>query len=194
MKVTCLSVLLLATSAVARRNGVKTDARRRTRGLKTGDKDMGMSKGMSKGSKGMKGMGMKDKDANGCQSLKIYGFYSEAEAGFGQTAVGETITFPIYDYYTDEPIGTYVDSSTDAFVGGEFVDCTFAGSFNFGFDSSLDFPFTSQVLVAGTCLGDSNAITGGTGKYSCAAGSETFLEDTEDVFTSDLKICNTCPH
>jgi hypothetical protein len=163
MKATCLSVLLLATSAVAYKNGVKPeDRRRRTRGLKTGAKDMGMSKGMSKGAKTKKGM--KGKDSKGCQSLKIKAFYTEIEAGFGQTAVGETLTFPVYDYYTDEPIGTYTDQTTDIFVGGVFADCISTGSFNFDFDSSLEYPFTSQVMIAGTCMGASNTITGGTGQ------------------------------
>jgi hypothetical protein len=264
MKVTCLSILLLATSAVAYRNGVNPNGHgRRTRGvqgnnraLKTGNKNMVMikavkgmkdkdakdakavkdmkgmgmkdkdakhakgvkdmkgmgmkdkdakdakgvkgMKGMgmkdkdAKGVKDMKGMGMKDKDAKGCQSLKIKAPYSEVEAGFGQTAVGETLTFPVYDYYTNEPIGTYTDATTDILVGGEFVDCTFAGSFNFDFDASLEFPFVSQVVVAGTCLGASNSIAGGTGKYACASGSEIFIDGGEDYFASNLSICNTC--
>jgi hypothetical protein len=191
MKFTCLSVLLLATSAAARRNGVK-GKQGNNRGLKTGDKDMA---GMTKGAKGMKGMGKKDKGMkgkDGCQSVKIKASYSEIEAGFGQTALGETLTFPVYDYYTDEPIGTYTDSTTEIFVGGEFADCTFAGSFNFDFDSSLQYPFVSQVMVSGSCLGASNSITGGTGKYACASGSEIFIDVEADYFASDLVICNTC--
>jgi hypothetical protein len=190
MKVTCLSVLLLATSAAAYRNGIKGE-QGNNRGLKTGDKDMGMSKG----AKGMKGMGMKDKGMQGkadCQSVKIKASYAEVDAGFGQTAVGETLTFPVYDYYTDEPIGTYTDQTTEIFVGGQFADCTFTGSFNFDFDASLEYPFVSQVMVSGSCLGDANAITGGTGKYACASGSEIFLDGGADYFASDLMICNTC--
>jgi hypothetical protein len=197
MKVTCLSVLLLATSAAAYRNGCHVDGvgHGRNRGLKTGNKNMGMSKGIkgskgSKGAKGMKDKGMKGKA--GCQSLKIKAPYSEVEAGFGQTAVGETLTFPVYDFDTNELIGTYTDATTEVFVGGEFSDCTFAGSFNFDFDSSLDFPFVSQVMVSGSCLGASNSIVGGTGKYACAAGSEIFIDGGDDFFASDLVICNTC--
>jgi hypothetical protein len=199
MKVTCLSILLLATSAVAYRNGLNPDGHgRRTRGeqgnnraLKTGAKDMGMSKGV----KGMKGMGMKDKDVKDsktCQSLKIKALYSEIDAGVGQTAVGETLTFPVYDYYTNEPIGTYTDQTTDILLGGQFVDCVSAGSFNFDFDASLEYPFVSQLLIAGTCLGASNSITGGTGRYACASGSESFIDGGEDYFASDLSICHTC--
>jgi hypothetical protein len=197
MKVTCLSILLLATSAVAYRNGINPDGHgRRTRGeqgnnraLKTGAKDMGMSKEV-KGMKAMKMKGMRMKTA--CRSLKIKAPYSEVDAGFGQTAVGETLTFPVYDYYTNETIGTYTDQTTDILLGGAFADCTFTGSFNLGFNESLDFPFVSQVMVSGTCFGASNSITGGTGQYACASGSEIFIDGGEDYFASDLSICNTC--
>jgi hypothetical protein len=213
MKVTCLSILLLATSAVAYRNGVNPNDRRRTRGLKTGGKGMGMSKGTKgmkgmgandkgmkgtgandKGAndKGMKGTGTNDKGANGCRSLKIKAPYSEVDPGITETAVGETGTFPVYDYYTDEPIGTYTDQVTFAFVGDEFVDCTFTGTFNFDFDESLEYPFVSQVMLAGSCLGARNAITGGTGKYACASGTEVFVDAGDNDFASELYICNTC--
>jgi hypothetical protein len=209
MKVTCLAVLLLATSASAYPNR-PTGKQENNRGLKTGDKDMGMSKavkgmkgmGMSKAAKGMKGMGMskaakgmKDKGMKGkagCQSIKIKAPYAEIEAGIGQTALGETATFPVYDFDTGEPIGTYTDSTTEAFVGGQFADCTFAGSFNFDFDASLEFPFVSQVMVSGSCLGATNSIVGGTGKYACASGSEIYIDGGADYFASDLMICNTC--
>jgi hypothetical protein len=197
MKVTCLLILLLATSAVAYRNGLNPDGHgRRTRGeqgnnraLKTGPKDLGMSKVV----KGMTGMGMKDKGVkNSCQSLKIKALYSEIDAGSGQTALGETLTFPVYDYYTNEPIGTYTDQTTDILLGGQFADCVSTGSFNFDFDASLEYPFVSQVMIAGTCFGFSNSITGGTGRYACASGSENFIDGGEDYFASDLSICRTC--
>jgi hypothetical protein len=203
MKVTCLSVLLLATSAEAYRNGPRGNQGKR-RGLKTGENVLNMNKV----AKGMKGMGKKDEKAKkdkgmkeekagmtekaSCQSVKIKANYTEIEAGLDETALGETLSFPVYDYYTDEPIGTYTDSTTQIFVGGAYVDCTFAGSFNFDFDASLEYPFVSQVTVSGTCLGASNSITGGTGQYSCASGSEIFLDPDADYFASDLVICNTC--
>jgi hypothetical protein len=196
MKVTCLSVLLLATSAAAYRNNRRKGERR---GLKVGGENV---LNMNKVAKGMKGIGKKDKkpvndegmeeEKAACQSVKIKADYTEIEAGLGETALGETLTFPVYDYYTDEPIGTYTDSTTQIFVGGAYVDCTFAGSFNFDFDASLEYPFVSSVMVSGTCQGASNAITGGTGKYSCASGSEIFIDPDADYFASDLVICNTC--
>jgi hypothetical protein len=193
MKLTCLSVLLLATSVAAFPNGGGVKGKNTRRGLKTVENVLNMNKA----AKGVKGMGMKDKKAKkdekaGCQSVKIKADYSEIEAGIGQTAVGETLSFPVYDYYTDEPIGTYVDQTTEIFVGGAYVDSTFAGNFNFDFDASLQYPFASQVMVSGTFEGASNAITGGTGKYACAAGTEVFIDVDADYFASELVICNTC--
>jgi hypothetical protein len=196
MKVTCLSILLLATSAVAYRNGFQADdRRRRTRGV-PGNNNRAL-KG-AKGSKGkgmMGGMGMTDKGSKGtkgCQSIKIKAPFDEIEPGFGETAVGETLIFLVLDFDTDEAIGTLTETTTDIFLGGEFVDCTLTGSFNFDFDENLDLPFVSQVLIAGTCLGASNAITGGTGQYACASGFETFIDGGEGFIASELTICNTC--
>jgi hypothetical protein len=200
MKVTCLSILLLVTSAVAFPNGVmQGDRRRRTRGvpvnnraLATGDKPAEKgSKGM--GGMSMKGKAMKEKGKKGCQSVKFKSSYSDLSAGSTETAVGETTALPLYDYYTDEPLGTYTESATIIFVGGEGVDCTFTGSFNLDVDASLEYPFVSQVMVAGTCLGLTSAITGGTGKYACASGELTFIfVNGEDSGVADLTICNTC--
>jgi hypothetical protein len=197
MKVTCLSILLLATSALAYPNGAKRDDRRRTRGV-SGD-NRALKSGSTPPSKGMGMMGSKasksakaSKGMKGCQSVNIKALFAEVEAGFTETAVGDTLTFPVYDFYTDEVIGTYTDQTTNIFVGGEFVDCTFTGSFNFDFDENLFLPFVSQVLIAGTCDGAFNAITGGTGQYACASGFETFLDGGEDFFASELTICNTC--
>jgi hypothetical protein len=197
MKLTCLSILLLATSAVAYPNGTKENRRRRTRGV-PGD-NRALKSGGGSTSKGMMG-GMASKGSKGllkgCQSLKIKSApFDEVVAGISETAVGSTLVFTVYDYYTDEPLGTYTDQTTDIFVGGDFADCTFTGSFNFDFDENLEFPFVSQVMVAGTCFGASNAITGGTGQYACASGYESFFEGgEEDFFTSDLIICNTCAY
>jgi hypothetical protein len=187
MKITCLSVLLLATSAEAYRNNIKGEIQGNRRGLKTGERDLGMNK-VAKSNKGKKGK----KGKKGCQSVKIKANYTEIGAGLSQTAVGETLTFPVYDYYTDEPIGNFTDQTTQIFVGDAIVDCIFTGSFNFDFDESLENSFVSQVMVSGTCQGTSNAITGGTGKYACATGSEIFIDADADYFASDLQICNTC--
>jgi hypothetical protein len=190
MKGTCLSILLLATSATAYKNGVKQkgngvkgEKQGNNRGLKKGARGLGMSK---------LAQGMKSKKGKGCQSVKFKGIYSEIYAGISQTAVGETLTFPVYDYDTDEPIGTYTDQTTQISVEGEDVDCTFSGSFNFDFDDSLVNPFASQLMVSGTCQGAYNAITGGTGKYACASGTEIFIDVEADYFASELVICNTC--
>jgi hypothetical protein len=190
MKLTSLStVLFLATSAVAYPNGVRPDGHnRRTQGVP--GENRALKGGKTKGSKGMGGVGMKDKGANGCQSLKIKVPYDEVEPT--ETAVGETLAFPVYDFYTDEQIGTYTGHNTNIFVGDEIADCTFTASFNFDFDASLEFPFVSQVMIAGTCSGATNSITGGTGKYACASGSEFFIDTGEFAFGSDLFICNTC--
>jgi hypothetical protein len=199
MKLTCLSVLLLATSAVAFRNGMpeSNNGQRRTRGVQ-GD-NRALKSGSTPPSKGMGMMGSKgsksakaSKGMKGCESYKIKAPFDEVVAGIGETAVGETLIFTVYDFDTDEAIGTYTDQTTNIFIGGEFVDCTFTGSFNFDFDETLDFPFVSQIMVAGTCLGASNAITGGTGSAACASGFETFIDGGEDFFASELTICNTC--
>jgi hypothetical protein len=214
MKSTCLSILLLATSAVAYREGLMQDDRRRrnkgvpgnNRALATGDKpsEKGMKGmgGMKLGMKGKsvkdksskvssKGMGMKDKVKKGCQSLKVKSPFSDVEGGFSPTDVGSTVTFPVYEYDTGELIGTYTKASTDIFVDGEFADCTHTESFNLGFDDSLEYPFTNQIMLAGTCFGANNAITGGTGEYACAAGSGAFIAGL-DFFAVELTICNTC--
>jgi hypothetical protein len=192
MKVTCLSILLLATSAAAFSNGVvKDDRRRRTRGVPDNNRALATGEKPEKGSKGMKGKAMKGMGKKGCQTLKLKSPFSEVSAGSSQTAVGDTLTFPVYDFYTDEPVGTFTKSSTDIFVGGEFADCTNTASYNLGFDDSLEYPFVSQIMVSGTCFGTSNAITGGTGKYACAAGYGALI-DGLDFFASELTICNTC--
>jgi hypothetical protein len=228
MKVTCLSILLLATSAVAFPNGVKLADRRRrtlkTGGGETGKKGMGgMKLGMkgkgSKGSKGMKGKGSKGskgmkedkgskgskgmkedkgmKEGNGkkgCQTVKTKTPYSEIDAGISATAVGQVLTYPLYDFYTDELVGTYTDQTTTILLGGEFSDCFFTGSYNLDFDESLEFPFQSQIMVGGTCFGTNNWISGGTGQFACATGEEFFVDGGEDFFASELTICNTCAH
>jgi hypothetical protein len=197
MKVTCLSIfLLLATSALAFPNGFRSgDRRRRTRGAPGSSNNNNNNRALKGGMMGGMGMGSKgSKGANGCQSVKIKAPYDEIEAGISETAVGETLVFALYDYYTDKKIGSYTDQTTDTFVEGEFVDCTFTGSFNLDFDEDLEFPFVSQVMVAGTCFGYTNAITGGTGQYACASGYETFIDAGEDYFASELVICNTCAY
>ncbi len=75
--------------------------------------------------------------------------------------------------------------------GVVFADCTNTASYNLDFDDSLEYPFVSQIMVSGTCFGTSNAITGGTGKYACAAGVVNFI-DGLDFFAEELTICNTC--
>jgi hypothetical protein len=192
MKVICLSILLLlATSAVAYIiDGVKPgDHHRRTRGVPGNNRALGISSALAatlKGGKGMGGMGMKSKKgAKGCQSLKIKSPRSEFEVE--HNAVGRTIFFPIYDYYTDAAIGTYTSSITN--IG----DCGIeSGSYNLGVDPSLEFPFEDQITVTGTCDGIFNAVTGGTGEYACASGYGKSLLSEEDTFATDLIICNTC--
>jgi hypothetical protein len=191
MKVICLSILLLlATSAVAFIDGVKPgDQRRRTRGVPGNNR--ALLERTLKGGKGMGGMGMNSKKgAKGCQTLKIKAPYSEII--FEANAVGETIFFPVYDFYTDEVLGTFTSSETNIFSGNEFLDCVISSAYNLGFDESLEFPFEDQIMMAATCDGAANAITGGTGQYACAAGSEMFVDGGEDIFAGVLTICNTC--
>jgi hypothetical protein len=157
-------------------------------GMASSKGGMASSKGGMASSKG----GNKGGSGGGCTTITIKAPFDEIEAGRFATAVGFTLTFPVYDHDSMEIIGTYTDSDTEIFVNGEFEDCTFTGSFNFDFDDSLDFPFVSQVSVAGTCLGNTNSITGGTGRYACASGFETFVDGGEDFFASELTICNTC--
>jgi hypothetical protein len=64
---------------------------------------------------------MEDKGKKRCQSLKIKKNFAEIEDG-SETAVGEEFSFPVYDFYTDEPLGTYTESATYIFVGGEIAD------------------------------------------------------------------------
>jgi hypothetical protein len=191
MKVICLSILLLlATSAVAFIDGVKPgDQRRRTRGVPGNNR--ALLERTLKGGKG-KGMGMNDKKgAKGCQTLKIKAPYSEVVVE--DNAIGRTVFFPAYDYYTGEPIGTFTSAQTGIFVGlfGAPRECVISGSYNLGVDESLEFPFEDQIMVAATCRGATNAITGGTGEYACASGYEELVFGEED-FVTDFTICNTC--
>jgi hypothetical protein len=192
MKVICLSILLLlATSAVAFKDGVKPgDQRRRTRGV-PGNNRTPLEHTL-KGGKGMGGMTMKDKKgAKGCKSLKIKTPLSEVEVE--KNAVGDTVFFPVYDYYTDEVIGTFTNSATFINAGGEFVDCVISGAYNLGLDASLEFPFEDQIMIAATCKGTINAISGGTGEYACASGYELGdISSEEDFYTAVITICNTC--
>jgi hypothetical protein len=184
MKLSCLSILLLATSTLAYKNGIQSsDRHRRTKGVKD---DMPKGKG-GKGTKGEKGM-------KGCQTVAIKATSNVVEYVITETATGTTAIFPIYDYYTSEPIGTYTGSATDIFVGGGHAGCAVSGTYNFDFDESLEFPFASQIVSTGSCRGDSNAITGGTGKYACASGYETFLENGggDGFSASELTICGVC--
>jgi hypothetical protein len=195
MKVICLSILLLVTSAMAYIDGVKPgDHHRRTRRGVSGNNRALRYDGTEKGGKGMGmgGMGMKDKKGvKGCQSLKIKTFVSEVE--IVDNAIGETIFFPAYDYYTDEVIGTYTNSNTNVFDGGEIIDCVVSGSYNLGLDESLEFPFEDQIMTAGSCSTTLDAITGGTGQYACASGYEEILDSGDnDIFATELTICNTC--
>jgi hypothetical protein len=181
MKLSCLSILLLATSTLAYKNGVQSsDRHRRTKGVKD---DMPKGKG-GKGTKGEKGM-------KGCQTVAIKATSNVVEYVITETATGTTAIFPIYDYYTSEPIGTYTESATDIFVEEKFFDCIFSGTYNFDFDESLEFPFVSQIAVTGSCEGYSNAISGGTGKYACASGYDTHFDGGDD-FASEITICGVC--
>jgi hypothetical protein len=199
MKVICLSILLLlTTSAVAYIiDGIEPgDHHRRTRrGVPGNNRALGEAfyAATMKGGKGMGGMGMKDKKgAKGCQTLKMKSLDSEVVAE--ANAVGGTLFFPLYDYYTNEPIGTYTSAQTEIFSPfGLFVDCVISASYNFGFDESLEFPFEDQIMIAATCKGPSNAITGGTGQYACASGYDTITDIEEaDLFVTVLTVCNTC--
>jgi hypothetical protein len=133
---------------------------------------------------------MGKKGAKGCQSLKLKSKFSKIVVE--DNAVGTTVFFPVYDYYTDEEIGTSTGSTTAVFFGGELVDCVGIATFNLGYDASLEFPFEDQIMLSGTCFGSNNAITGGTGEYACASGYEEIFDSGEDLFAVVLTICNTC--
>jgi hypothetical protein len=187
MKAICLSILLLATSAaVADIDGVKPGGqRRRTHGVPGNNRALYADK--LKGAKGMKDK----KVPKGCQSLKIKALF--AEFVFGDNAIGETLFFPVYDYNTDESIGTFTSTLTEIFAEGEVVDCVISRSYNLGFDESLEFPFEDQITIAASCDGTANAITGGTGEYACASGYGVPLDtEDDDSFAAVLTICNTC--
>jgi hypothetical protein len=186
MKVICLSMLLLATSAVAYIDGVKPgDDHRRTRGVPGNNRALDRMRSL-KGGKGMGGMGTK-----GCKTLKIKSL--DSEIIIEENAVGVTVFYPIYEYYSDEPIGTATTTFTDVFTGpGTQFDCVISTSYNLGFNEDLEFPFEDQIMAAGTCQG-SNAIIGGTGQYACASGYYTVVDIEEDnLFVTDFTICNTC--
>jgi hypothetical protein len=202
-------LLLLANSALAFTHHGSTNPddprQRRTRGVNEprglnydGQQPKGMMKASTKAAKSAKAP--KDDKApkvpkvpKGCVIKRFKALYSDIDAGIVDNAVGSTIIYPLYDYETGEPIGTYENSSVTVRLEDVVKDCVFSGAFNLGFDESEDFPFTSQIMVSGTCLGTFNSITGGTGEYACASGTELFIDSgDEDIFATQLTICNTC--
>jgi hypothetical protein len=193
MQAICLSILLVATSALTYIDGDKPgDHHRRTRGVPGNNRAL-LERSL-KGGKGMGGMGMKDKKGSkSCQLLTIKSPLSGVEVEEND-AVGFTLFAPVYDYYTDDPIGTYTSSVTYIFAGGVAVNTVIYGSYNLGFDESLEFPFQDQIMFAATSSSfESNAITGGTGEYACASGYELDIDLEQDVyFATVLTICNTC--
>jgi hypothetical protein len=135
---------------------------------------------------------MNSKGKSGCLELPFKVLISDIDEGVSSTAVGDTFFYPVLDYETLEPVGYYADASTSIISGGETVDCTFSGAYSFDYDESLENPFVSQIMTQGSCLGNRNSITGGTGAYACASGSAELVGDDEEYLSFKLEVCNIC--
>jgi hypothetical protein len=151
----------------------------------------------SKSSKGMMGKGKGSVpalipiDVTECQTASYKFFYDEVNAGRSQSAIGDTLEYPLYDVDTEEYAGYYQDASI--FAPKDFSNCVFYAVYNFDMDDKLF--YKSQVVTMGSCSGSNNSIVGGTGRYGCATGYDSFRETDSDKFgIVDLKLCTTaCP-
>jgi len=83
-----------------------------------------------------------------------------------------TLWFPVYDAHTLKIFGTYSDAST---LTHEEDECVTNGLFSFDYDDGLQ-KFHSSITVASSCATEKSAITGGTGRYACATGYQSFYD------------------
>lgn len=94
---------------------------------------------------------------------------------------------PLYDTFTDEVVGTF-DQITFA-LGTK--DCYFEAVYNL--DENQRGISESQIMVSGTCFGLSDAVTGGTGEYACAAGKVERRETQNGKIEFHLiDVCHGC--
>lgn len=110
-----------------------------------------------------------------CVSYDILASKEDIESSELNNTVGATFSFPIYfRNNTETPIGSFVDATTD--LGDDLDRCVFNGAFNFGELNDQGF-YNNQLTLTGTCTGESNIITGGSGDFACASGYEYFTDD-----------------
>jgi hypothetical protein len=89
--------------------------------------------------------------------------------------VGEVVESFVLDAKTGEFVAYYQHSATYH----ESTDCDYHGMVGFDWDGEM---YPSQLFLQGTCSGESDAITGGTGKYECATGTMTYDEPEGDEY------------
>jgi hypothetical protein len=136
----------------------------------------------------------------GCQLFRVYykkanydqTLHDIASKGKGgnattNTFIGYTVDhLPIYDARSEKEVG-YV-TETNLYTGKE--DCVAKGAFNFGKSKNVT---KHQIFYQGTCLTkDSNAVTGGTGYFTCSDGLVKVFRKTSNRIIFDLQVCGNC--
>ena len=133
-----------------------------------------------------KGSSSKGSNKKGCGNVETFWFYlEEVRNGRRNITVGDSLVYPIYRIGSNESVGSYKDTAIYTGDG----DCQFTASYNL--DASND-TYASQIMLQGTCNGESNAVVGGTGNFSGASGYDVFPDNNSTIVrTVDLTICSS---
>ena len=132
-------------------------------------------------------------DDKWCVTYELLAKVDEILASERNTTFGATLSFPIY--FAEDPdnaIGLFNDGAT--MLNELHLDkCVFTGSFSFGAPSNQTGLYLDQIFLSGTCRGNSNVITGGTGVFACASGYETFTDPpSSDLLAFTATYCSGC--
>jgi hypothetical protein len=160
------------------------------------------SKGMKMSNKGGKGKGKGQGTippllplnmyTPNCRNVSYKFFYEEVNAGRHSNVNVDTLEYALYNVTTEEYAGYYQDASTFG-SPDNFKECVFYAVYSFDMDDTLT--YHSQILTMGSCAGSSNAVIGGTGRFGCVTGYDSFRDTGSTIFgIVDLHVCSAeCP-
>mmetsp|Transcript_16677 Transcript_16677/g.23181 ORF Transcript_16677/g.23181 Transcript_16677/m.23181 type:complete len:118 (+) Transcript_16677:3-356(+) len=98
----------------------------------------------------------------------------------------------VYEAESHELVGLFQCTSFNVPDTDKFREDDSVGSCIFSFDMNDAGLFESQISISTSDQGNSNLVTGGTGRYACASGQEEFDFSDDKILITKLTICNIC--